>query len=112
MDMTTTLLLIAIPPTALFVYLLVLIFRALTKYLRSGETRRETGQLRQSLGEALKTERTRCGMTQDFVAEALGISRQAVSKWESGASEPSTSHLLALCKLYEVAVEDLLRSVA
>ena len=50
-------------------------------------------------------------MTQEFVAESLGVSRQAVSKWESGASDPSTSNLLALAKLYSVSAEDLLRSV-
>ena len=33
----------------------------------------------------------------------------AVSKWESGASDPSTSNLLALAKLYGVSAEDLLR---
>jgi len=34
-------------------------------------------------------------MTQEFVAESLGVSRQAVSKWESGASDPSTTNLMA-----------------
>ena len=38
-------------------------------------------------------------MTQEFVAEALGVSRQAVSEWESGQSDPSTTNLLALAKL-------------
>ena len=51
-------------------------------------------------------------MTQEFVAESLGVSRQAVSKWESGASDPSTSNLLALAKLYGVSAEELLREAA
>ena len=59
----------------------------------------------------MRQERARCKMTQEFVAESLGVSRQAVSKWESGASDPSTSNLLALAKLYSVSAEDLLRSV-
>ena len=50
-------------------------------------------------------------MTQEFVAEAIGVSRQAVSKWESGAADPSTSNLLALAKLYGVSPEELLKSV-
>ena len=50
-------------------------------------------------------------MTQEFVAESLGVSRQAVSKWESGASDPNTSNLLALAKLYGVSAEELLRCV-
>ena len=45
------------------------------------------------------------------LAEALGVSRQAVSKWENGTAEPSTSNLLALAKLYEVDVSELLRGI-
>ena len=48
-------------------------------------------------------------MTQEFVAESLGVSRQAVSKWETGTADPSTSNLLALAKLFGVSAEELLR---
>ena len=50
-------------------------------------------------------------MTQEFVAEAIGVSRQAVSKWESGVSVPSTTNLMVLAKLFDVAPEDLLKEV-
>ena len=50
-------------------------------------------------------------MTQEFVAETLGVSRQAVSKWENGTSDPSTSNLLALSNLYGIAADELLKSV-
>ena len=50
-------------------------------------------------------------MTQEFVAEAVGVSRQSVSKWEQGISEPSTSNLFALAKLFGVSVEELLKEV-
>ena len=50
-------------------------------------------------------------MTQEFVAEALGVSRQAVSKWESGKSDPSTTNLLALADLFGISAEDLLKEV-
>jgi transcriptional regulator with XRE-family HTH domain len=50
-------------------------------------------------------------MTQEYVAEALNVSRQAVSKWEPGAAEPSPSNLLALAKLYGVDPGDLLKGV-
>ena len=43
------------------------------------------------------------------LAEALGVSRQAVSKWESGQSDPSTTNLLALAKLFGVRPEELLQ---
>ena len=50
-------------------------------------------------------------MTQEFVAETLGVSREAVSKWESGISDPSTTNLMALAKLFGVTVEDMLKEV-
>ena len=51
------------------------------------------------------------GMSQEELAEKVGVSRQAVSKWETGAAEPSTSNLLALAKLYGVDAGELLRSI-
>lgn len=93
-------------------YLFRLVILALLKYLRSSEVRKEKTETRKTLGEALKAHRTRCKMTQEFVAETIGVSRQAVSKWESGTSDPSTSNLLALAKLYGVSAEDLLREAA
>ena len=91
------------------IYLAVLVIRALRKYLRSGEVRREKSETRRSLGETIKAHRMRCQMTQEFVAESLGVSRQAVSKWETGTADPSTSNLLALAKLFGVPAEELLR---
>lgn len=93
------------------VYLAVLVVKALRKYNRSGEIRKEKAENRRSLGEVLKEHRLHCKMTQEFVAESLGVSRQAVSKWETGAADPSTSNLLALAKLFGVSAEELLRSV-
>ena len=91
---------------------LILLIKALLKYLHTGEIRREKSVVRKSLGEALKENRVRCQMTQEFVAEHLGVSRQAVSKWENGTSDPSTSNLLALAKLYGISAEELLTNVA
>ena len=90
---------------------LILLIKALLKYLHTGEIRREKSVVRKSLGEALKENRVRCQMTQEFVAEHLGVSRQAVSKWENGTSDPSTSNLLALAKLYGISAEELLKNV-
>lgn len=95
----------------ILIRLLILVFRALHKYLDSGPQRKETEILRRSLGEVLKEHRTHCGMTQEFVAESLGVSRQAVSKWENGTADPSTSNLLKLAKLYGISPEDLIRSI-
>ena len=87
---------------ALTICLIVLLIRALRKYLRSGPVRQEKAEMARSLGETLRYHRTRCKMTQEFVAEAIGVSRQAVSKWESGAADPSTSNLLSLAKIFGV----------
>ena len=95
---------------ALAVYLVVLLIRALRKYLRSGEVRQENRAAVESLAKAVKGHRERCRMTQEFVAEAIGVSRQAVSKWETGAADPSTANLLALAKLYGVSPEELLHN--
>ena len=95
----------------IFIKLLILVFKALRKYLNDSPQRQEETILRKSLGEVLKEHRTRCAMTQEFVAESLGVSRQAVSKWENGTADPSTSNLLKLAKLYGISPEELLRSI-
>lgn len=93
-------------------YLVFLLIKALRKYLRSEKIRKETAILRKSLGETLKEHRIQNKMTQEFVAEHLGVSRQAVSKWESNSSDPSTSNLLALAKLYGISADALLKEVS
>ena len=93
------------------VYLFVLLCRALKKYISSTDSRKESAIIKKSLGEVLKTHRTKNKMTREFVAEAVGVSRQSVSKWEQGISDPSTSNLFALAKLFGVSVEDLLKEV-
>lgn len=95
----------------LVVYAVMQGLKALKKYNRSEEVRKEKAEVRRSLGEVLKEHRVRCKMTQEFVAESLGVSRQAVSKWETGTADPSTSNLLALAKLFGISAEELLRSV-
>ena len=93
------------------IFIIVLLIKALMKYLNDKKATPEQEIIRRSLGEALKAHRQQSGMTREYVAEALGVSRQAVSKWETGAAEPSTSNLLALAKLYGVDPGDLLRGV-
>jgi len=89
----------------------ILLVLALIKYLKSKEVRREKAVVTKSLGETIKTHRTRCKMTQEFVAESLGVSRQAVSKWENGTSDPSTSNLIAFAKLCGISGEELLKEI-
>ena len=104
-------LLVLLAVMGLGIFLVALLIRALLKYLRSGEVREEKAAVKASLGEVLRRYRTERSMNQEFVAESLGVSRQAVSKLEKGVSDPSTSNLLALAKLYGVSAEELLRQV-
>ena len=62
------------------------------------------------LGEKIGQYRRSLGISQEELGARLGVSRQAVSKWENGTSEPSTSNLMALAKLYGLSVDELLRT--
>ncbi len=94
-----------------FVVLGIVLIKALIRYIRSKDVRKEKAEIKRSLGEVLKQHREECKMTQEFVAEAIGVSRQAVSKWENGTSDPSTSNLIALAKLFDLSAEELLHEV-
>lgn len=89
----------------------IYLIKALIRYINSQDIRKEKSLIKKSLGETLKQHREDCKMTQEFVAESIGVSRQSVSKWENGKSDPSTSNLIALAKLFEISAEDLLREV-
>ena len=65
-----------------------------------------------AFSENLQFLRARRGLTQEQLAEALNVSRQSVSKWESGAAFPEMDTLLRLCDLYEVNLDLLLRGDA
>ena len=91
------------------VYLIYLIMKALRKYTKSMPVRKEKDENAKTLGEILKQHRMRCKMTQEFIAETLGVSRQAVSKWENGTAAPSTTNLMAMAKLFGVEAAELLK---
>jgi len=86
-------LLIGVAVIAAFITVGIFLIRALSRYVKSGNVRKEKSSIKKSLGEVLKQHREECKMTQEFVAESIGVSRQAVSKWETGASDPSTLQL-------------------
>ena len=95
---------------AMLLYLAVLVVRALKKYIGSKQETEKAPAQSLPLAEALKQRRTEKGLTQEQLAEHLGVSRQAVSKWEQGLSEPSTANLLALARLYGISVDALLQA--
>ena len=60
----------------------------------------------------LKSRRLFCGLKQKDTAEKLGVSRNAVSRWESGDTQPTLRHLIALASLYECDVKMFLHETA
>ena len=63
-----------------------------------------------SLGERIKEQRKNCGLSQEKVAELVGVSRQAVTKWEAEQSAPSTENLFRLAEIFGTTVDILLAS--
>ena len=60
------------------------------------------------IAQRLSARRKQAGLSQEALAERLGVSRQAVSKWERSESSPDTDNLIALAQLYGVSLDDLL----
>lgn len=60
------------------------------------------------IAQRLADRRKQAGLSQEALAEQLGVSRQAVSKWERSESSPDTDNLIALAQLYGVSLDDLL----
>jgi len=65
-----------------------------------------------TLGERIQTLRHAAGLTQEQLSSALEVSRQAVSKWESGEAVPELPKLVALSALFGVSLDELVRGEA
>lgn len=65
--------------------------------------------MKMNFAQNLQSIRARNGLTQEQLAEELDVTRQSVSKWESGASFPEMETLLKICERYQVGVDELLR---
>ena len=61
------------------------------------------------IGDNIKFYRKKNQLTQDDIAEACNVTRQAVSKWENGESLPTVDNLYALSRLLHTSVDDILR---
>ena len=61
-----------------------------------------------NLGEKLQSLRKEKGLSQEELAEKLNVSRQAVSKWESGIALPEVSKIVELATLFQISINDLL----
>ena len=62
-----------------------------------------------NLNEKLSALRKSKGLTQQEIAEALNVSRQAVSRWEVGTAAPSLDNLACLSRLYGVPLDDFIK---
>lgn len=63
-----------------------------------------------SLGENIRKRREELKLSQEYVAERLGVSRQAVSKWETEKSEPTAGNLVELADVLEIGLSELVES--
>lgn len=61
------------------------------------------------ISEKLQLLRSKTGMSQEELAERLGISRQSISKWESGQSVPDLKKLIILSEIYNVTIDSLVK---
>ena len=60
-----------------------------------------------TLGENIRKRREELKLSQEHVAERLGVSRQAISKWEKGQSEPTVNNLIQLANIFEISLSEL-----
>ena len=65
-----------------------------------------------ALPEKLYALRKKSGLSQEQLAEALNVSRQAISKWEGGSAMPESDKLLALSNYFDVSLDCLLKDGA
>lgn len=63
--------------------------------------------MNETIGTNLMSLRKKYHMTQEEVAEVIGVSRQAIAKWEKGESTPDLDHCMALAELFEVSLDSL-----
>lgn len=64
-----------------------------------------------TLGTIIQTKRAQRGLSQEQLAEQVGVSRQAVSKWEVGDAIPDTDKLVPLARALGITVDELLGNV-
>lgn len=61
-----------------------------------------------TLGERIAQARKQAGLSQEQLGEKLGVSRQAISKWESGQNNPDVAYVAEMCRLFGISSDWLL----
>lgn len=62
-----------------------------------------------NIGERLLKLRKQKGLSQEEIANIIGVSRQTISKWETGESNPDFDKIVPLCDLYNISTDELIR---
>ena len=62
----------------------------------------------QQIGKYIAAKRKAEGLTQEALAQLLGVTNKAVSKWENGKCLPDLSHYEALCEILHISVNELM----
>ena len=79
------------------------------EYSNQHQTCNERGQrMENHLAENIRSARKRAGLTQEQLADRLGITLGTVSKWERGASEPEIGFLMDLAEVFRISVDALI----
>lgn len=61
-----------------------------------------------AIGNGIRERRQKLGYSQDSLAETLGVTHQAISRWEQGEAMPTVENLAELCSLFDIGFEELL----
>ena len=61
-----------------------------------------------TFAEKLKSIRKQVGMSQELLAEKIGVSRQAVTKWETGAGIPDIDNMVSISNLFNISIDELI----
>lgn len=60
------------------------------------------------LSDQIRKYRKEKGLSQDELAEKLGVSRQSISLWENGQTQPTIENILALARIFNVSTDAIL----
>ena len=62
-----------------------------------------------SLGEKIREQRKKAGLSQEQLAEKLNVSRQAITKWETGKGIPDVANLIAISDEFGLSLDELIK---
>ena len=61
-----------------------------------------------TFAKKLKSIRKQVGMSQELLAEKIGVSKQAVTKWETGAGIPDIENMISISNLFNISIDELI----